>query len=339
MAIPMTESNPILVAVDDGFRQIKLVTADRRHAQLSVARPGFTLGGALGSAGGDAGAGAYRTQGRDFTVDPDIEGEDTRFDDYALSDINRVLVHHALYANGLSGRDVVLASGLPFGLYFRAGTTESNGDLLKRKMENLAIPVESMDGRKPPRIVGQFVGAQGLMAYIDYALDDANNWREGMDPSAPVVVVDVGGRTTDTATIIRGSTVDHAASGTINVGVTHVLDHLRSLIMARFDVAGVRPSRLETFLRSGKVQLRGEWHDISAEREQAVDLVLQQVRRELQRRVGDAADMQAVLLVGGGAALLASGLKTGYRHLVVPEDPEFANARGMLKTLRGNVAA
>lgn len=148
----MTESNPILVAVDDGFRQIKLVTADRRHAQLSVARPGFTLGGALGSAGGDAGAGAYRTQGRDFTVDPDIEGEDTRFDDYALSDINRVLVHHALYANGLSGRDVVLASGLPFGLYFRAGTTESNGDLLKRKMENLAIPVESMDGRKPPAL-------------------------------------------------------------------------------------------------------------------------------------------------------------------------------------------
>ena len=44
--------------------------------------------------------------------------------------------------------------------------------------------------------------------------------------------------------------------------------------------------------------------------------------------------MQAVVLVGGGAALMSSCLKEAFPHLLVPERPEFSNARGMLKYLK-----
>lgn len=334
----MTSSNaPVLAVVDDGFRQMKLLTPDTRQVHSSVVRAGFSLGGGIGV---DAGAGGYSTEGRDYTVTQDAEGEDTRFDDYALSQINRVLVHHALFAAGLGGRDVVLGTGLPFRMYFEPGSNKANAELLKKKMANLATPVESMDGGKAPSIVRQQVFPQGLMAYVDYALDDELKMRPEIDPTAPVVVVDVGGRTTDTATIVRGSTVDHAASGTVNLGVSNIHDKLDALLRARFNVSKpIATSRLDLWLRQGKVMLRGEQHEIGNEIAQAVGDVLEQVRRELQRRVGDAAEMQAVLLVGGGAPLLADGLRRDYPHVKVPGDPEFANARGMLKTLRMSAAA
>lgn len=331
-----TQQSPVLVAADDGFRQIKLLGEGIRHTQLSVARPGFSLGAALG---GDAGAGGYRTQDRDYTVNADIEGEDTRFDDYALSDINRVLVHHALHSAGLSGREVILATGLPFRLYFKPDSSEANHELLQRKVANLAVPVESLAGQTSPEIKGQAVYAQGLMAFIDYAMGDDFALREGFDPAAPVTVIDVGGRTTDTATVIRASTVDHAASGTVNVGVSNIQDHLARSLKEEFKVQNIRTAMLDHFLRSGVATFRGQRMDIRAHIKKAVDEVLEQVRRELQRRVGDAAEMQAVLLVGGGASLLAEGLKQDYPHLVVPEDPEFANARGMLKSLKASMTA
>lgn len=321
-----------LVVVDDGFRQIKLLTPERRWSQLSVAREGATLGLELAD---DVRCGAYRSEGRDYTVDAGIDGEDTRFDDYALSAINRVLVWHALYANGLAGQDIVLATGLPFQTYYVAGTATADKALIERKQANLAVPVEAIGGAPPPRIAGQFVLAQGLSAYVDWALDDELKLRPEVDQNAPVTVIDVGGRTTDTATIVRGSTVDHSASGTVNLGVSNIQDRLAQLLTQRFKVNSIRASLLDSALRRRTVSLWGQTHDISREVEAAIDAVLPQVLRELQRRVGSAAEMQAVLLVGGGAHLLAAGLKKHYPHLVVSEDPEFANARGMLKTLRG----
>lgn len=330
---------PVLVAVDDGFRQIKLLSSDgHKVSHLSVAKAGFSLGGAMGA---DLAAGVYRTAGADYTVDHNIDGESTRYEGYATSEINRVLVHHALHIAGLEGREITLATGLPLGTFFGGPGRAADAELIAKKKANLAEAVEAMSGKPAPVIRHQEVVSQGLMAYADYALQDDLSFREGFDSSVPVAVVDIGGGTTDTATIVNGDKVDFDRSGTINKGVLDVFAQLQQRLRERFKLgsASIPAATLEHFLRTGKARVRGAEHDISDDIHAVVGVVLEEIRRELKRRIGEAALMQAVVLVGGGANLFADGLREDYPHLVVPEDPEFANARGMLKMLRWRVHA
>ncbi|MDR8931796.1 hypothetical protein FEP68_04508 [Burkholderia multivorans] len=187
----MNMDNVVYAVVDDGFRQSKGMTSEGfKGAVPSVARSGYTLS-SIGE--DDSGSGGYESEGLQYTVDASIDGEDTRYNDYAFTPINRVLVNHVLQLAGLGGKDVVLATGLPFQTYFRQGGTDVNQDILERKMANLAIEVRPLNGKEPPRIMRQTVVAQGVAAVIDYLTDDQGNIRSDIDPEAPLAVVDVGG--------------------------------------------------------------------------------------------------------------------------------------------------
>ena len=128
-----TENEEIIyVGVDDGFRATKIVTSTGfQLAVPSLARSGFALT-SIGS-DEDAGIGGYETDKRQFTVDSEIDGEDTRFDDYSLTEINRVLVNHVMQRAGLGGKRVALATGLPFQSFFIAGSSDANQELISRK--------------------------------------------------------------------------------------------------------------------------------------------------------------------------------------------------------------
>lgn len=329
------EKEVVYAVVDDGFRQIKSLTSTGYAGSFaSVARVGFTLS-AMGQGNEDAGFGGYETNGRQFTVDPDVDGEDTRFDDYAISDINRVLVNHALQLAGLAGKQIVLGTGLPFQVYFNGDNTV-NEKLLGSKVENLSIPVKPLSGAEPPVIVKQMVFAQGLAACIDHVTDEQGNYRSDFDRSAPIAIVDIGGRTTDSVVLLGGEKVDHTVSGTGNVGISNVYDKIEADLRAEFNVARIRLVTIENAVRTRKIRFRGKEHDIGEFITKAVREVGPQIVREVQRRVGDAAEMSEVLLVGGGATLLEEVMREHYPHCVVPKDPEFANARGMLKFVRFN---
>ncbi|MGA4481692.1 plasmid segregation protein ParM domain-containing protein [Ectopseudomonas hydrolytica] len=324
----------VLAVVDDGFRQMKGLEANGALvAHPSLARAGFTLS-LIGGGDGDAGLGGYQTSGREYTVDPQIDGEDTRFDDFSTSEINRVLVHHTLHTLGLSGKRVVLATGLPFQSFFIAGSSEPHQPLIDRKMENLSQPVEPLGGLQPIQIIQQRVTAQGLVAYIDYVVDDNGNFKSDVEVDAPVAVIDIGGRTTDCVTVYGGGKLDHAGSGTGVVGISNVYDIIENELKRKFGASKIRLSTLEHVARYRNIRLRGQQHDVGDIVDAAVAEISQQIIRESKRRIGDAAEMQAVILVGGGAALMSNCLKEAFPHLLVPERPEFSNARGMLKYLK-----
>ncbi len=328
----MSKDNVIFVGVDDGFRQTKIVTSTGIcRAIPSVARVGFTLT-AIGK--DDAGLGGYESQGRQFTVDPEIDGEDTRFDDYAFNEINRVLVNHALQLAELGGQKIKLATGLPFQSFYTPGTSEPNQGLIDQKIRNLEIEVRPLSGQQPPKILKQQVTAQGLAAVIDYYTDDNGNLRQGVDMSAPVAVLDIGGRTTDTVTVYGGAKLDHVNSGTANIGISNVYDQMENDLKRRFGVAKIRLATLDHVARHRKIRLRGEDHNVGDIVDAAVGEIGQQIIREAKRRIGDAAEMQSVILVGGGAVLMHDVIRKEYPHCVVPAEPEFANARGMRKYLQ-----
>lgn len=319
------------VAIDDGFRQIKIVTSEGfKTAIPSVARSGFSLS----RLDGDAAAGGYETEGKRYTVDADIQGEDTRFDDYATSPINRVLIHHVMHLAGLAGRRVALCTGVPFQSYFHAGSNEKNDGLLEAKKASLDVPVATLNGKASVDIVRQDVAAQGFAAYVDYMTDDAGGFRANVRQGEAYAVVDIGGGTTDCVTVLRGgSGIDHRASGTANIGVGDVHDMIEGDLMKAFGSQRIRLSTLDRVAREKRIRWQGEDKDVSAIVDRAIDEVAQQVIRELKRRIGKAGEMDAVLLTGGGAVLMREPLMQAYPHCVVMEDPAFANARGMLKVL------
>src|SRR3546814_10828368 len=87
-------------------------------------------------------------------------------------------------------------------------------------------------------------------------------------------------------------------------------------------------------LRTGRLKLYGKDHDVSDLVTQAISEVAGQVLRAAQRLIaGDGYDLSAILLVGGGAAVFEE-LRGLFPHGSVVKEPEFANARGILKFLR-----
>lgn len=317
------------VAIDDGFRQTKIVTSEGFKASIpSVVAPGYSIT----SVDTEATVGGYETEGKKYTVDSDIDGEDTRYDDYAISPINRVLVHHVMQMAGLAGRSVVLCTGVPFQNYFRSGSSEINDELVRAKVGNLSVPVTPLSGENPADVTRQHVTAQGLAAYIDYMTDDSGAFRSNVRRDSPYAVVDIGGRTTDVVTVLRGGeSLDHASSGTGTIGVSNVYDLIESQLMKQFDTQRLKLRTIDRVARQKQIRWRGKDHDVSAVVDHAVEEVAQQVIRELKRRIGDAGEMDAVLLTGGGALLMRDALLRAYPHCVLMDDPAYANARGMLK--------
>ena len=116
-----TTTSILPVAIDDGYAQTKLVgqcpeTGELKKVILRSAAKEGDVG--LGSFTG-GGKDQYRTEeGRTFTVSSAIESENTQFDSFHTSELNRVLVNHALLKAGYSGQQINLMTGLPVSDYF-----------------------------------------------------------------------------------------------------------------------------------------------------------------------------------------------------------------------------
>ncbi len=330
----MTDS--ILVAIDDGYAQTKIFgispsnPSERlRTVYRTSLRPGRLR---LASIGGEGVVDCYRTEeGDEFTVSEDVASENTQFDSFHVSTMNRVLAHHGLALAGYRGLDVDLVTGLPVADYF-AIDGGLNQEMIKAKTNNLLKGVEAVSSSGPLAVIKTAdVGCQAVAALFDYALDDDLKPREGVDIRGKVAIVDIGGRTTDIAVVVGGNQIDNASSGTRNLGVLDVYKLLEGSIQKKFGIRDSIPMKdLDATVRAGTIRLWNNDEDVSELVRTAVREIENQILREVERKLGSAAMMSAVVFVGGGAALfkdVASTLRNGR----TVEDPEFANARGLWK--------
>lgn len=323
----------LLAAIDDGYAQTKLYGENEngdivKFCMRSSVRPGRY---GLGAISGTGAVGLYDTEDGPFTVSEDVEAENTQFDGFHLSTMNRVLVHHALVGAGYGGKDVSVIAGLPVADFFLHGFKDD--EKVKAKRENLLKPVKltSGDGRVAT-INDVEIGCQAVAAWVDYALDDEVNERVEIDGS--VAIVDIGGRTTDVATVINGQSVDHARSGTANIGVLDVYKAVEAAIGAQFKIRDRFPiNTIDTAVRTGKIPLWGKDNDVSELVREIITEHESKIAREVERRIGSGAAMNAVVFVGGGSALF-SKIESKFPNGVMLEDPEFANARGLFKYSR-----
>lgn len=328
---PRLVNGNLLVAIDDGYAQTKLWGqmpdgTTTRAMMRSSARSGRY---ALMSLNGAGGIGSYHTEeGEEFTVSDEVEAENTQFDGFHTSTINRVLVNHALMNAGYGGKPVSLWTGLPVEDFFSSG--KKNERKIESKRANLLKGVRNGVSDEPlAEIKSVQVGCQALSAFVDYFLDDQLEERDV--PVEKVAVVDVGGRTTDIALIIDGASFDPRRSGTENIGVLDVYTTLSELVRARFNTRDDYPlALLDRAVRTGKIKLWGKQQEIADLVHQAVQEQQTKIAREVERKLGTASDIDTVLFVGGGSALF-TGIADIFPNGQMAEDPEFANARGLFK--------
>lgn len=330
----MSKKKPLLIGVDDGYAQTKIYghCPERgvvKYKMRSSARAGRD---SLGTISGTGGISCYETpEGDVFTVSDNIEGESTRFDEFHTSTLNRVLVHHALLQSGFGGKELHLVTGLPVEDYFIEGVRDQ--EKIDEKKRNLMKPITGASSHVSLAAIKQVdVGCQAVASWIDWVLDEELN--EVHDPSGSVAIVDIGGRTTDIAVVVGGASIDHARSGTENIGVLDVHAALARGLRQRFRVRErFSPSQIDEAVRTGHINLWGDQCNISDLLRDAKLEIEGKLAREIQRKIGYASNLNAVLFVGGGAQLF-SGVADNFRNGAVVEDAEFANARGLYKYTR-----
>ncbi|MNU26980.1 Plasmid segregation protein ParM [compost metagenome] len=327
-------TKPLLVAIDDGYAQTKVYgerpdgTIGKYHMRSSV-RPGRY---GVGSISGDGFMGLYDTEEGPFTASEDVEAESTQFDNFHTSTMNRVLVNHGLVGAGYGGMEVDIITGLPVADFFGPDGAKDETKIALKKA-NLQKPVQLVNGTDKVALLKNItVGCQAVAAYIDYALDD--NLNEVADVDGAVAIVDIGGRTTDIATVIGGSRIDHARSGTANIGVLDVYKAVKQGIWTELKIRDDFPINvIDKAVRTGSIKLWGKPQDVSKIVADVVAEYEAKLTREIERRISTGAAMNAVVFVGGGSALF-KGIKNTFQNGYMSDDPEFANARGLYKYVR-----
>lgn len=319
----------VIVAVDDGHNDTKCIVRKGNDIVKirfeSNAKPGSA---ALAGLSGEVVSDVYETGGQRYTVAPRrllSDGLDTRTADFPLSPFNRILVAHALKKIGLDETSKVsLATGLPL----KEWIAENRESRIEQKISNIAEPVKSLDGWQRPEIVSQIVLPEALSAYMHGVTSGL------LESDKSVAIVDIGGRTMDIAIIKvdRGKPmIDRARSGSEEIGALNIRDRLRSLMVQKFELDVVDEMLIDQAMDHGEILLFNRKTDCRDLINNAVNDVKTQAMNAAKHRIGKGAELQAVWLVGGGSQRI--DLREAWPHSLRVDEPEFANAMGMLKRL------
>ncbi len=319
------------VVIDNGYADHKAVrwlqTDDGTLTIVESLYPSRAIMGASNISIDGQSTGVYRVNEQDYTVSPNVKNPiSIRGKQYSYSDLNTVLVAHSLIAEGFGGQQIVLGTGLPFDQCFKNGQRD---EILQQKVTTaLKIRVEPRSGDVPAIIEHHYIFPEAVAAFADWAMDvDGNRVRQ---IESGIAIVDIGGNTTDVTSIDPDNNIDLEHSGTLQQGVLNVKGLLEKLLCSEYEVDSISPTALEKAIRTNECPIFGQIKNVSCHVAEAKRQTTKIIMNFVTERIGDAANVDCILLVGGGAECLKEALG-GYPHVVIPDRPQFANARGMLK--------
>lgn len=263
---------------------------------------------------------------------------DTRAINYPLSTVNRVLVNDALMQAKLGGKDVRLVTGLPVSDYYK--DSGPNSELIEQKRANILTGKVSSISKtaKMPNIVEHLIACEGIAAVYNMAIND-----DGTDDpdffrlleQAPVGVIDIGGKTIDLAVVYLDRDrhqVDRSRTKSIDYGMLRLMNIVAAEVSRDHRMTEISPRAMFRILSEGKMMRAGELLDVSDSVQTAIAQELPNLFERIKAVWGKAEDMSKVIVVGGGAYLLAKPIKEGlYSHAEMSKEPEYANANGMVK--------
>ena len=229
--------------------------------------------------------------------------------DWISSVAYEVLFRHALAQCQITDSDdLVITTGLPVSYY-------------KTDKDKLANRVKAIAGEQA-RV---YVIPQPVGAFFSLLFDESGYVFDERLSSQRIGVLDIGFYTTDLLTIDGLDVVDRQI-GSFENGVSTALEAIRQDIM---EIYGLKLDlrRTEDTVRRGTVTVFGEDKDINA----IVSKRLKELEAEIEAGArtiwNNAADLDKVILAGGGAEMLRPYLHL-YRHATVISQAAMANAAG-----------
>lgn len=310
------------VIIDEGSSQVKLCWQEDNQLKTHMikSRGSYTLESTLDGGVSDT---VYNVDGIDINIDERVSNPiDTNSDHYQTSDINRALVHHGLRMAGFGGRTVDLMVTLPVETFYRNEAKRS------AKKAHMLKPVTHVNGLPLATISDVMVAPEAVSVLESIRLNDQGELLPEYEDLNRVLIVDIGGTTTDITIVTRRNTTEGHSS--VRIGVFDIARNLKQQLFNDPDIEAREPSMdtLDHTLRTGTFRGKDVSHHIKA----ACEPVRHRILSAMTPLVPDPEEMDFVCYVGGGASLLGKPLAEAYGgNTITHPDPEFAVAIGLMK--------
>ena len=258
---------------------------------------------------------------RSFTLDQDL----------FIADSAKVLALAVASELTESDEPVGIVTGLPIAS-FRQKADEL-ARLLRDRHPLTAIAPDGSRSRRVLEVRDVKVIPQPFGSMYDIVLDDAGAIGDRQTLQQKVGLVDVGFQTTDLTVSDRGTFLERASQST-ETGVGRAFATIAGKIREKSGV-NVELYRLYDAMDEGRIKIRGESFDLSRLIEHVLGQLATDIATDANRLWADEWDMDAIVITGGGGAVLAPYLAPLLKGRVLPvdgsRDARLNNVRGFWK--------
>lgn len=329
-------SSPIVRAIDVGFGNTKFVALRQGHDDIHCGV--FPSIAPQASMMADMGAelfqrrntivvevnGVHYEVGKDAHLAQDASYGRTLDQSYPLTDAYLALVRGAIYYMGVDRLDALMV-GLPVNNF-----ENMKKDLERRLLGEHPIPLPRKHNERPQvrvvKVERVRVLPQPIGAFFDYSVQK-DNFKQMQNQMN--LVIDPGYFTLDWV-VARGVKIINARSGAHSGGMSAVLAAMGEAISRELGTQLTDYTAIDEALRHGiNPRFFGKEFDLTPFIPLGVEKAKQFIS-VLANKVGSSADIDNILLAGGGASFFRDVISEKFpRHtIIITPDPVYANVRG-----------
>lgn len=141
-------------------------------------------------------------------------------------------------------------------------------------------------------------------------------------------VLDVGAHTTDLI-LVDGLEYIEAGSGSLEVGVSTVLEMLRKVLLDDYRIS-YEPHQLEVAIRRGWLVIDGQRMPLNGLAHSQLNVIAQSIEARA-RTLWNIGTLSAIILAGGGSLALRQWLEPYFKQGIYAPDAAMANVVGFLR--------
>jgi len=242
---------------------------------------------------------------------------DVRYKTWFMEDL-----YLAFFKKGLTfvkPGNIMIVTGLPVSEFNECK------DNLKKRLRGTYVIKGNTYWVQDVRVMPQPFGS-----YFNYILD-ANGHVDKTDKLHNTIgIFDIGYRTTDFILITDGKQHEGMASGTLDVGVSNLVDRLIKQAKELYNL-DLTHERARNALLTKEIKLYGKPYGIKDLVDKEVAYWAEFITHTAKTNWKSGAHVDEILLVGGGAELFAGQITKLFPHVRVPGNPAYSNAAGYYK--------
>lgn len=280
---------------------------------------------------------------------------DTRTKDYQLSAACRALVANALSSLELGDKEVILADTLPADQYYDDNNSHNRTHIEQKRKSLMTAVRNANSGIQSPKVVQVRIMPEAVTAFNAALFDAKGNPEQRLVGVRDVVVVDLG-RYTKNIAHIDSETHDLFTRSTDDQGVHAFLTLLKQTMVEASEASNlaipaetIRSMTLDDVDAMARLGYYGSPVEALKEKRVSIDDQFKtaastwasEIRYKLSVVCPQLANAHALIVVGGGAYYigglmrkLPNYVENWHGNVVIPHQPETANARGAYLALQ-----